>query len=286
MYLDPEYSEHLKELALYSRVWLALAFLSLGLIALFTLRLSSRLQLSGRKARKPIEILRLLHHSDSAIASLEYLLVLLPFLIIVMTVWQLAFMFNAQLHVGYSAYTAARSAAVLISSVNGNEQEGVLKNNSSKWKSIRRASIPGTLSISPGNEKTAAGVWPATGARLSLMAAHTGGLSANRLRRGAVKSIYADNMTVVFINGVDHRGQDAKGKSKVADAQNLSSANIINVTVKYVFWLQVPYVGRMLELAFGDKPLSKVLANPFPSMVLTETISMKTWPLLRATDPC
>jgi hypothetical protein len=225
-----------------------------------------------------------------------------------MTVWQLAFMFNAQLHVGYSAYTAARSAAVLIPSVNSNEQEGVLKNNSAKWKSIRRASVPGTLSISPGNEKTAAGVWAAaktssfikgggklpglgadlkaTGARLSLMAAHTGVLSANRLKRAAVKSTYADNMTVVFINGVDHRGQDAKGKSKVADAQNLCSANIINVTVKYVFWLQVPYVGRMLEVAFGDKPLGKVLANPFPSMVLSETISMKTWPLLRATDPC
>ena len=41
-----------------------------------------------------------LHRDERASASLEFLLVFFPLLVLVLAVWQLAFMINAQIHVG------------------------------------------------------------------------------------------------------------------------------------------------------------------------------------------
>ncbi len=312
-----DYSDHLAQLAVLSRITWFLA--GATLLALFAGLLAHR-RGSGRP-RTLKSALVALHRGDSATASIEYLLVLFPFMVIVLTVWQLAFMLNGKLHVGYATYAAARSAAVIVPMSTGQEEEGMLRVNNassnSKWKRIRRAAIPGVLAISPGSADDAFGVWAvangvsvagggtlpsvnldptALAARLSIMQAHYGGKlpidisgqSDKRLERAAVKSSYAENSTTIFVNGANHEGKDAKGKTH-SSVQNgkvdLSLADTLEVTVEYTFWLHVPFVGRMLGAAFGTA--SQLLElNPYPSMVMRETIVMKNWLRKRATDPC
>jgi hypothetical protein len=236
---------------------------------------------------------------------MEYLLVLFPFLIIVMTVWQLAFMINAQMHVGYAAYAAARSASVMIPANLDQEEEGVLneegQSGKGKWARIRKAALPGTIAISPGNWVTAGGVALASsvrhgnvanlgalpnftgiGARLTLMTVHhteQSISSGTRFQRAIVKNVYAEKMTEVLVNGKNSK-----------EAQSLGGADTVSVTVNYVLWLHVPYVGRLLEAMFEGwrNPLTGdyVLLNPYPSMQLSESISMTAWPRKRAIEPC
>jgi hypothetical protein len=303
MYLDVDYIDRLADLQLQARIWWALSGAS---ILLLTILLSRSGVMRGRRRRKsPASALRMLHRSESATASMEYLLVLFPFLIIVMTVWQLAFMINAQLHVGYAAYAAARSASVMIHADLQSEEEGLLKQDgqsgATKWARIRRAAVPGTIAVSPGNWQTAGGVALASsvrrgglgnlgtlpdvtaiGARLTLMTVHhtKQSISAGtRFQRAIVKNVYAERMTEVLVNGRKH-----------TEPQNLAGIDAISVTVNYVFWLHVPYVGRLLEAMFEGwkNPLTGeyVLINPFPSLQLSETITMTAWPRKRAIEPC
>lgn len=236
---------------------------------------------------------------------MEYLLVLFPFLIIVMTVWQLAFMFNAQLHVGYSAYAAARSASVMVTADLAAEEEGVVRKESdakaTKWGRIRKAAIPGTIAVSPGSWETALGVAgvaslkrrgignlgerpdaKAAAARLTLMTVHhtrQSITSGTRLQRAAIKNLYAEKMTEVLING--------KNRTEQLD---LPGADTVTVTVNYVFSLHVPYVGALLEAMFENREMLATgkykFLNPYPSMVLSETVTMTSWPRRRAIEPC
>jgi hypothetical protein len=69
------------------------------------------------------------------------------------------------------------------------------------------------------------------------------------------------------------------------------SADTIEVTVRYVFWLHVPYVGRLMEAMFNDgiqNPITGeyLLLNPFPSLLLSETVTMTSWPRNRVIKPC
>lgn len=301
MFIDVEYADRLAELQMQARLWWALAGSSTLLLVVLALRPQRR---KGGKKHSVLVRLRELHDSRSATASMEYLLVLFPFLIIVMTVWQLAFMINAQMHVGYAAYAAARSASVMIPANLDQEEEGVLneegESRNSKWARIRRAALPGTIAISPGNWETAGGVAlassirhgnvanlgtlpSATGifARLTLMTVHhteQSIASGTRLQRAIVKNVYAEKMTEVLVNGKNH-----------TEAQTLGGADTVSVTVNYVLWLHVPYVGRLLEAMFEgwqDLTGDYVLLNPYPSMQLSETISMTAWPRKRAIEPC
>ena len=114
------------------------------------------------------------------------------------------------------------------------------------------------------------------------------GRTDTRLRRTAIKSTYAENSTTVYINGANHEGKDEKGKthsSAGTGVVDLSTANTLEVTVEYNFWLHVPFVGRMLGAAFGT-PGQLLELFPYPSMVLRETIVMKNWMRKRTTDPC
>jgi hypothetical protein len=91
----------------------------------------------------------------------------------------------------------------------------------------------------------------------------------------------------VLINGKDHTAKlDLSGSDPASP-----TGDVITVTVNYIFWLQVPYVGPMLEAAFADRfknPLTGeyLFLSPYPSMQLGETISMTTWPRKRAIEPC
>lgn len=325
MHIDPSFAAILEQLALQARIGWAVALLSLGLLTLLIVRLSVHLRIHrGEKLHRQ---LGKLHSSQEATASMEYLLVLVPFLIIVMTVWQVAFMLNARMHVGYSAYAAARSASVLIPMKTDDEDVGELKalgsNDSAKWKRIRRASIPGTIAISPGNGVDAAGVALAnavsgaiTGgggfnppdapdaamvARLTLMSMHMCDTppfcapqaltEGTRWSRAIVKDYYAQNMTTVFINNQDHtKAQKFAGILDANGDENGQEQDAINIRVEYIFYLNVPWVGRMLQAVFRDS------ANPvgnqavamigYPSIMLFQETGINTWFRKRATDPC
>lgn len=309
MYLD-----RIAELTTYARISWAAAGVSLALLALFAVRLGTRKAARQRSAKTGAQENVGLHKDDSAAASIEYLLVLFPFLIIVMTVWQFAFMINAKLHVGYATYAAARSAAVLIPMEMDDEDPGQLNalssSKESKWTRIQRAARPGTIAISPGHARDAGGVWGAanfievakggnfnapetpdalgTAARITLMSMHMcdvpifcspQALTGTRPLRAAIKDYYAQNMTAIRIQNVDH-----------TEAQDLSSHDVITVRVDYVFWLQVPWVGRMLEAMFKGirNPVTGEFEglNPFPSMLLSEQTTINTWHKKRATEPC
>jgi hypothetical protein len=293
MALD-SYGQHLAELGLQSKIAWATAVLVLALLVLFVLRARGR----PSKRAAPVAPIQSLLRCDSATASMEFLLVLFPFMFIVLTIWQLAFMFNARLHVGYAAFAAARSAAVVIPAELGEEDEGELRkvNDGTKWRKIQRAAIPGTLAVSPGDPAAAAGTvalalgGPNQGlrfdgralvSRMVTMTAHYGDpgvLGGTRLRRAGVKSTYADQMTQVLVNGKDERSD-----------QNLAQNDTVSVTVNYVFPLQVPYVGRVLDAVFEDRvnPITgePLLTIPFPSIEMTETITMPLWRRKRAIEP-
>lgn len=311
--MDIAYSDRLAELILQARVGWAVAFVSLLLFAVLLVRLgrrisSSRFLRDNGMCREPF--LLKMHRAESATASMEYLMVIVPFLVIVMTIWQLAFMLNAQTHVGYAVFAAARSAAVLIPAELDGEAEGKLVKQSgsktTKWTRINRAAIPGTLAVSPGSFDNAFGVATAnalTGrgfgtpqtpdataglARMTLMSMHMcdtpifctpQALTGTRPARMLVKNYYAQNMTRVVIEG-------SNSKSDL----DLNGRDIIKVRVDYVFWMHVPYVGRMLQAAIRGwrNPLTGELigVNPFPSIVLSEETSINTWFKKRATEPC
>lgn len=304
MTIDPAFNERLAQLTLQSQVMWGIAVATLCLLIFTAYKFRGRLteaelpRQGGLSAR-----LRDFHDSSSAIASMEFLMVFFPFLIIVLTVWQLAFMFNAQIHVGYAAYAAARSASVVIPEDVDGEPEYEVKvmgqDGAQKWQRIRRAAMPGLIAISPGNAGDAFGVagLHATQnggldalnnpvntsilARMGFMTVHQGTgwiFEGNRETRAGVKNLYAEAVTQVLVND---KGTDT--------ALNLTSADTISVTVKYPFFLNVPLVGRLIESTMKDwknPATGKLLTlNPFPSMELSETIHMKLWSRKRTIDP-
>ncbi|HNP34695.1 MAG TPA: hypothetical protein PKK10_02475 [Woeseiaceae bacterium] len=311
MSVDLSYLDRIAELKLYAAIAWAAAALALVLLLIVSLRVSARFAPAGSAASR----LKGLHVDRNATASMEYLLVLMPFLVIVMTVWQFAFMVNARLHLGYATFAAARSAAVMIPAELQGEAAGKLNkessNKESKWTRIERAARPGTIAISPGSAGDAAGVYAAhniknaisggsfnapqtpdalgTIGRITLMSMHMcdfpifcppEALTGTRPLRAAVKDFYAQNMTKVSIAGKD---------SSAADV-DLSGQEVVNVRVDYVLWLQVPWVGRLLEAMFNNSLNEQTgepkLFNPYPSITLSEETSINLWFKKRATEPC
>jgi hypothetical protein len=310
--VDTAYLERIAELTLHARIAWTVAAVTLLLLAVAARRLSSHF--AAGRAMPPGRRLAVLHSDRNATASMEYLMVLVPFLIIVMTIWQFAFMINARLHLGYATFAAARSAAVMIPAELDGEPAGKLSQLSgtqeSKWTRIERAALPGTIAISPGTGGDAAGVYGShnginvaqsgsftppqtpdavgTLARLTLMSMHMcdtpifcepQALTGTRPIRAAIKDYYAQNMMTVRVQGVDS-SQDA----------DLNGQEVIKVSVEYVFWLQVPWVGRVIEASAKGflNPVTKdpMFFNPFPSITLTEETSINVWYKKRATDPC
>lgn len=306
MIVDTAYLDRIADLKLYATVTWSLAGVILLLFGIFAARFSARL--SAAQAGACESWFKRLHRESRATASMEYLMVLVPFLIIVMTIWQFAFMINARLHVGYATYAAARSAAVMIPAELDGEAPGTLEvKDDGKWSRIENATRPGTIAISPGTAGNAAGVYaahnvlsgtfnvpqtpngPGTLAQLTLMSMHmceTPPLCepkaldspGTRPLRTVVKNYYAQEMTTVSIQGTNSTQKLELG---------VPNPEVVKVRVDYVFWLQVPYVGRLLEALFkSPQGADTPLLNPYPSMILSEETSINVWYKKRAIDPC
>lgn len=239
-----------------------------------------------------------LHQDDSAIASIEFLLVLLPLMSIVLVVIQLALMLNAQMNVAYSAYTAARSAStVAYMDLGGAETEGQLSIGGQKWQKINRAAMPGVIAISPGSLDAAglaftsaeidrtqnSGFNPplpglsdvaAAASQVTLMSAHRDSAivgSTGRLTRAGVKVAYARVATDVKING-----------SNREQALSLGGAETLNVTVEYNFWMNIPYAGGALKAVIDNSNFQLSSAVGYPTLKITESVAVTAWPKRKA----
>ena len=311
MSVDPAYLERLVELTWHVRLMWAVAAIVLILFFAFSVRCGARFRVM--RVAEGTHLLARIHSDRGATASMEYLLVLVPFLVIVMTIWQLAFMTNAQLHIGYATYAVARSASVMIPADMDGEEAGKLNKFSaskeSKWTRILQAARPGTIAISPGDLEVAGGVFGmhqgaklltgggfngpqtpdalGTFSRITLMSMHMCGtpvfcspraLEGTRALRSAVKDYYAQNMTIVKIDNADH-----------TTSRDIGDKEIIKVRVEYIFWLQVPWVGRVIEALNknrADAEGKPLFYNPYPSMTLAEETTINVWIKRRATEPC
>lgn len=243
---------------------------------------------------------------NSGIASLEFLMVFIPLLIIVLALVQISLMINAQLHVGYAAFAAGRSASTVIFEKTDAEDEGILANagdeGSSKWVRIKRATVPALLPISPGSIGSAAKAYAAFEAGAVVDGGSFGGISfdtvpaslagqlgpmvihqgtafyspnTTRLGRGAVKALYADLATDIWIDGRNADGELKEG-GESAEPLDLSDADTMTIDVTYQFWLNVPYAGRTMKTAMDWE---FALLSPFlvPTTELSETIVVSAW---------
>ena len=240
----------------------------------------------------------------SGIASLEFLMVLLPLLIIVLAFVQVSLMINAQLHVGYAAYAAGRSASTVIYEKTDNEEEGILNNagteGATKWTRIKRATAPALLPVSPGSATAAAKAYASYKAGVAIdsqswdgvafdsspasvvgqlgpMVLHRGGdfYEGSRVQRGVVKSLYADVATEVWINGRNAAGEDKEG-GQTTEPYDLSSEDTLTVDVTYQFWLNVPYAGRTMKTAM-DWQFAFLDSLLVPTIELSETVVVSAW---------
>lgn len=252
-----------------------------------------------RLGKSPLQRISQLHSNEKgATATLEFMLVITPLLYIVLAVIQLSMMLNAQVHVGYAAYAAARSVSTVGFIDLPDEPEGQMlasdETNAEKWRRVERAARPGTIALSPGNAEKAVSVYSFIMARrvganpeeigslgdgfdplslpaqLSLMAAHRGAevLQGNRLERAAVKAAYASVATRVLIDGLDSD-----------DAVSLSSDRV-EVTVEYDFWLSIPYAGITMRQAFAGEGFF----DEFPTLTMRQSVTVPVWPKVSALD--
>jgi len=274
-----------------------LAFVGFAAVAFWLLHL--------RFGRRPeATSLRAGQFRRRGIASLEFLLVLIPLLVIILAFIQIALMVNARLHVGYAAYAAARSASTVVYSETDNEPIGVLLNgseeNAEKWQRIERATAPALLPISPGSATAAAQAYAsfsasqviedesfdgvdfsvdgmAAAGRLTAMVIHRAGdaWDGTRIQRSAIKSLYTDLATTVWINDRNSEGKMRDG-SEQSGTYDLTSSDTLSVSVDYEFWLSVPYAGRAMKLAFDA---AWILQSRFltPTLTISDTVVVTAW---------
>ena len=289
------------DIALRVVQWQFYSELAVGIAAVVTLlacwllwRYGGRLSAKGGARRQRLAAL---HRDQGALASLEFLLVLMPLMAVVLAVWQVALMINAQMNVSYAAYTAARSASVVAFMDLPNEDEGALVADGEKWQKINRAALPALIAISPGGWQQAMGArssaevdnaqdsdfspsLPGTSDALALipqvtvLTLHRGGAvltSGSRTTRAGVKALYAGLASNVSINGSDRD-----------DAINVSNDETLTVSVEYDFWLNVPYAGRMMKAAFDNAGFQFSSLIGYPTLRLSESVVVRTWPKQKA----
>lgn len=183
---------------------------------------------------------------EEAAAVLEFTLVFPLFLMIILIIWQLLLLVNASQVVSYAAFSAARSAIVVIPMKLGSEGANQLlgEQSSQKMATIRQAAAIACTPISPPITEWAkssgllGGIGSLTGGLAGLsdtaslaVLVGSAGLNAGR---AVQKSFYASQFTDVEIAGANERG---------AFVENAP----ITVKVAHKFFLNVPYANRLFS---------------------------------------
>ena len=222
---------------MYGIALIALAVVALWLLRFFWL-------LAGRRPHPhPLRL------GEEAATVLEFTLVFPLFLMILLIIWQLLLLVNATQVVSYAAFSAARSAIVVIPQEVGGEGRNMLAapDSSEKMALIRRAAVVACTPISPpitewsGAYGSLAGGASVPGsldgfretAVLTALAA-AAGLNGPRI---ALKASYAAQFTDVDVSGPRWGGAFAE------DAP-------LTVTVTHKFFLNVPYANRLFSDQF------------------------------------
>lgn len=179
---------------------------------------------------------------EEAATALEFTLVFPLFLMIILIIWQLLLLVNATQVVSYAAFSATRSAIVVVPmSVAGEGRNRLLgPEGSEKMRLIRRTAIVACTPISPPIGEWVRGVGILTGG-LSVLG-NLGGLAGAAGLNGprvAKKAVYANQFTEVEVSGPTRDG------AFMEDAP-------LTVTVTHKFFLNVPYANRLFrDSVFG-----------------------------------
>lgn len=232
---------------------LLLVFGALGFLLLRAFRLMAP-ERSGRT-------LRGFFGEEAAATTMEFTLVFPIFMIIVLIMLQLLLLFNAAQVVSYAAFSAARSAIVVIPMQQGSEGPNQLsaeETSDSKRTIIRQAAAAACISISPAYTDwlKSAGVFGVVGSFSgSLYGIGEGFVWAGLAQsvglpnpaRLAQKAMYSGEFTTVELRG---------------DTQGRFSENApVTVTVRHKFFLNVPFVGVIFSddnfLARAKDPLTR-----------------------------
>jgi hypothetical protein len=183
---------------------------------------------------------------EEAATILEFTLVFPLFLMIVLIIWQLLLLVNAAQVVSYAAFSAARSAIVVIPTAVGGEDRNVLANpgTSEKMAVIRRAAAIACTPISPQVTEwlgsagplgvVQQGVGRDLGIQTSALLGLLGGNADLNGPRLVQKALYAAQFTDVEVTGPIRAG------AFVEDAP-------LTVRVSHRFFLNVPYANRLFR---------------------------------------
>lgn len=208
---------------------------------------------------------------EEAATALEFTLVFPLFLVIIMIIWQLLLLMNAAQLVSAAAFSAARSAIVMIPMQLGREGPNQLlgEESSEKRRVITQAAAVTCIPISPPITD-----WVKSAGFLGGVGSLTGGLSGFSFvwvglaksaglpnpGRLAQKALYAGQFTSVDISG------DAQGRF----AEN----GPVTVKVRHKFFLNVPYVNVLfsdnnLFARFGQGQYRRAFGWGVPQRTLT-----------------
>jgi hypothetical protein len=182
---------------------------------------------------------------EEAATTLEFTLVFPIFLMIILTIWQLLLLVNATQIMSYAAFSATRSAIVVVPlELPGEEANMVATPESSeKVKMIRRAAALACTPISPP-----IGEWFKSAGVLGIPSLSIGFSDAGDLAtllvlldqanlngsRALQKALYAQQFTDIEIDG--------KGRGNV-----FAPDSPLTVTVRHKFFLNVPYANRLFR---------------------------------------
>jgi hypothetical protein len=184
--------------------------------------------------------------AEEAATALEFALVFPLFLMIVFVIWQLLILVNAAQVVSYAAFTAARSASVVIPTAVPGEGRNMLSPDpqSEKNRTIRRAAAIACAPISPplGSYVSEAGLFggaaaiggPGAGVEDATTLGVLLGAADLNGPRVAQKAMYAAEFTDVQVTGPTQEGRF------LDDAP-------LTVTVSHKFYLNVPYANRLFR---------------------------------------
>jgi len=183
---------------------------------------------------------------EEAASALEFTLVFPLFLMIILIIWQLLLLVNASQVVSYAAFSAVRSAIVVIPMKLGSEgpNQFIGDGSSQKKATIQQAAAIACTPISPPISE-----WAKSYGFLSGMGSLTGGLgglgdiaslsvlvgsAGLNAPRALQKASYAGQFTNVEVSGSTEQGSFLENAP-------------ITVKVEHRFFLNVPYANRFFS---------------------------------------
>lgn len=190
---------------------------------------------AGARPENPLQL------GERAATALEFTLVFPIFLMIVFTILQLLLLVNAMQYVSYAAFSAARSAIVLLPPLSSETGAAMPESTQEAMRDVRRSAALACLPISPplgefakASPISLAGAsLPEVGSEVALVGALVAAAGLNG-PRAASKLLYASSFTDVDIE-------------VPPPSRAVRNADDVTVTVRHRFFLNIPYANRLFR---------------------------------------